>query len=335
VASFGPRVNESGIRGILIPMVFFNASNFLACDDMEDYPQTPNWIALVQRGDCPFIDKVRWMQKAGASAVIVGDNIQQGNLISMYASGNTKDVVISSVFVSKESYESLVIQAKPIENNYTLSVLITSSQAYWPMLNILVLIIVAPALLLMLLYLVWRCRSYRHAKNERAPQAEIVKLPVKTYASKEGVENDTCPICLDEFKDGDQLRVLPCSHEFHVTCVDPWLTERKRYCPLCKKDACPSSSEKTPLIIRNLFSINSNSRFDRSTDQNTETPPANPVTNPFAPTSHQETDTSTLTDIRVDELSSTEKPGEVEGETPVGEKEEKSDEATLLFFYNE
>jgi hypothetical protein len=32
------------------------------------------------------------------------------------------------------------------------------------------------------------------------------------------------------------LRVLPCSHKFHTSCIAPWLTERQASCPLCKYD---------------------------------------------------------------------------------------------------
>ncbi|KAI8617514.1 hypothetical protein BC830DRAFT_1113108 [Chytriomyces sp. MP71] len=40
------------------------------------YPGTAtgDWIALVQRGECSFVDKVRAMQESGASAVVVGDS---------------------------------------------------------------------------------------------------------------------------------------------------------------------------------------------------------------------------------------------------------------------
>lgn len=51
------------------------------------------------------------------------------------------------------------------------------------------------------------------------------------------VSDAQCPICLLEFEDGDEIRVLPCegSHRFHKDCVDPWLLAVSTSCPLCRK----------------------------------------------------------------------------------------------------
>ncbi|CAO3672490.1 unnamed protein product [Umbelopsis vinacea] len=57
--------------------------------------------------------------------------------------------------------------------------------------------------------------------------------------SAEGNDGDKrvdCVICLDGFSRGDVLRRLPCGHEYHRDCIDPWLTKRSASCPLCKQE---------------------------------------------------------------------------------------------------
>lgn len=46
-------------------------------------------------------------------------------------------------------------------------------------------------------------------------------------------DDNCCPICLVEYKEGDEMRCLPCGHEFHKTCVDSWL-ENNASCPSCR-----------------------------------------------------------------------------------------------------
>lgn len=36
---------------------------------------------------------------------------------------------------------------------------------------------------------------------------------------QEGIVNDMCAICLDDFSDGEEIRTLPCHHEFHCECI--------------------------------------------------------------------------------------------------------------------
>ncbi|KAF9653243.1 hypothetical protein BDM02DRAFT_3087355 [Thelephora ganbajun] len=52
------------------------------------------------------------------------------------------------------------------------------------------------------------------------------------------IGRETCPICIVDFEEGDDLRVLPCDgkHRFHQACVDPWLLELSSSCPLCRED---------------------------------------------------------------------------------------------------
>ncbi|KAF9685652.1 hypothetical protein SADUNF_Sadunf03G0076700 [Salix dunnii] len=74
-----------------------------------------------------------------------------------------------------------------------------------------------------------------------APNEIVESLPVKLYAKSQKHPNEDtaqCYICLVEYEEGDSMRVLPCHHEFHRTCVDKWLMEIHRVCPLCRGDIC-------------------------------------------------------------------------------------------------
>ncbi|RDB25079.1 hypothetical protein Hypma_007906 [Hypsizygus marmoreus] len=54
----------------------------------------------------------------------------------------------------------------------------------------------------------------------------------------ESMGRETCPICIMDFEEGDDLRLLPCEgkHRFHQSCVDPWLLELSSSCPICRED---------------------------------------------------------------------------------------------------
>lgn len=61
------------------------------------------------------------------------------------------------------------------------------------------------------------------------------------------IGKETCPICMVDFENGDDLRVLPCEgrHQFHQECVDPWLLELSSSCPICRAGACSHAVNKT------------------------------------------------------------------------------------------
>jgi E3 ubiquitin-protein ligase ATL10/75/76/77/78 len=69
---------------------------------------------------------------------------------------------------------------------------------------------------------------------------ELRRIPVVLYeankpsASSATDDNDDCAICLGEFDDGEELRLLPgCHHGFHVQCIDVWLLMHAS-CPTCR-----------------------------------------------------------------------------------------------------
>lgn len=46
---------------------------------------------------------------------------------------------------------------------------------------------------------------------------------------------EQCPICINNYELGEQLRILECKHCFHISCIDEWL-QKKSTCPLCRQN---------------------------------------------------------------------------------------------------
>ncbi|PSR78196.1 hypothetical protein PHLCEN_2v7528 [Hermanssonia centrifuga] len=104
-ASFGIELSDS-LLGYVIPLSSFTAP-CSAGNNTSHYPFIPNpvqgcpdlcvdgpykpdqfesWIALVQRGGCPFVEKARQAQKLGAKAIVVGgDRENPDALLNMYS----------------------------------------------------------------------------------------------------------------------------------------------------------------------------------------------------------------------------------------------------------
>jgi len=71
--------------------------------------------------------------------------------------------------------------------------------------------------------------SVIECENDRINTATINE----SRSSSKSEENDCCAICLVEYEEGDKVRTLPCGHEFHIDCVDPWLGNSAS-CPACR-----------------------------------------------------------------------------------------------------
>jgi len=76
-----------------------------------------------------------------------------------------------------------------------------------------------------------------HEKNASVP------CEWRRYTGKQ-VE---CVVCLEEYVEGvSRVMSLPCGHEFHADCITPWLTTRRRTCPICKGDVVRSLARGSP-----------------------------------------------------------------------------------------
>ncbi|ONK66288.1 uncharacterized protein A4U43_C06F6150 [Asparagus officinalis] len=71
-----------------------------------------------------------------------------------------------------------------------------------------------------------------------AVEALIQELP-KFRLKAVPTDCSECPICLEEFCVGNEVRGLPCAHNFHVDCIDQWLRLNVK-CPRCRCSVFPN-----------------------------------------------------------------------------------------------
>uniref|UniRef100_A0A4W5NC86 RING-type E3 ubiquitin transferase n=1 Tax=Hucho hucho TaxID=62062 RepID=A0A4W5NC86_9TELE len=233
-----PEVAERSARGVLVESRPLNG-----CTPIEPPPPLPTssdpnatttkYIVLIRRYDCNFDIKVLHAQQAGFSAAIV-HNMYSETLLNMNYSNETiaEEIEIPSVFTSYYASQILRTFIIPEQGAYV----ILKPEFAFPLSYYLIPFtgIVGMIILVMVVILIVRCVQYRkRMRKYRLTKEQLKRIPIHKFTK--GDEYDVCAICLDEYEEGDKLRVLPCSHAYHSKCVDPWLTGTKKTCPVCKQ----------------------------------------------------------------------------------------------------
>ena len=62
--------------------------------------------------------------------------------------------------------------------------------------------------------------------------------------------NGTCGIWQEDFKEGEDIKILPCNHAFNAEAILKWLREEKAECPMCRLSL--RSKEVIPPQLQNL-----------------------------------------------------------------------------------
>ncbi|XP_025078998.1 E3 ubiquitin-protein ligase RNF13-like isoform X1 [Pomacea canaliculata] len=236
-ADFGSDFPDEGLIGHLFYVIPREACG----KDVSPPPKDRNylWIALIARGGCEFAEKVLNVQEKTYSAAII-HNFQGNDTLDDMTSDpkyGTR-VQIPSVFIG---YHDAMHLYSNYSYNFTRTVLIRIKENYdydfraylWPF-----AVVVGTCFALMAIFMLLRwARDMRRRSRSRLSAKHLKKIPVKKY--KKGDHYDVCAICLEDYEEGEKLRVLPCGHTFHCKCVDPWLTKRKKTCPCCKRRVIP------------------------------------------------------------------------------------------------
>ncbi|CAI9169978.1 unnamed protein product [Rangifer tarandus platyrhynchus] len=248
-ALFGAPLAPGGVRGYLM-----EAKPANACHPIQG-PLLGNGslgaIVLIRRYDCTFDLKVLHAQRAGFEAAIV-HNVRSDDLVRMahVYEDLRQQIAIPSVFVGEAASQDLRVLMRCDKSAQV--VLLPDYPPHpdldchpvlaisWVLGRALALLTSAVFVLRRLWHCLWSWRASGQAVKAQATQ----RAQVHTFTRC----NDLCAICLDEYEEGDRLKVLPCSHTYHCKCIDPWFSQAvQRSCPMCKQSVAGTedSSDST------------------------------------------------------------------------------------------
>ncbi|XP_075414626.1 E3 ubiquitin-protein ligase ZNRF4 [Tenrec ecaudatus] len=243
-ALFGVPLAPEGLRGYLM-----EAKPPNACQPIEG-PRPGNGslgaIVLIRRYDCTFDLKVLHAQRAGFEAAIV-HNVRSDDLVHMahVYEDLRRQIAIPSVFVGEAASQDLRVIVRCDKAVHVLllpddpqctdldchPVLATS----WALGRALVLLTSTVLVLRRVWH--WLRSWWRRGSRIKAAAPARQKAQVQIFTRS----HDLCAICLDEYEEGDPLKILPCSHAYHCKCIDPWLAHAaRRTCPVCKQSVAGS-----------------------------------------------------------------------------------------------
>ncbi|NWY33449.1 GOLI ligase, partial [Pheucticus melanocephalus] len=233
--------------GVCVNLFPISVADRLGCDPRTRFqvpPNTKQWIALLQRGNCTFKEKILRAASHNATAVVIYNNVSSEEPVTMTHQG-TGDIV--AVMITESKVKEIL---NYLEKNISVLMAIAVGSRVPPKnfsrgslvfvsISFIVLMIISSAWLIFYFIQKIRYTSARDRNQRRlgdAAKKAIGKLTTRTVKKGDKETDpdfDHCAVCIESYKQNDVVRILPCKHVFHKVCVDPWLSEHCT-CPMCK-----------------------------------------------------------------------------------------------------
>ncbi|NXV37286.1 RN128 ligase, partial [Rissa tridactyla] len=245
---------ECGLYGLNSPLLSARglvgipkSANLQACDANTQFTiTTPPWIALIERGNCTFAEKIKVATRRGATAAVIYNAVDKGNGTVLMSHLGAESIVAIMI----GNLKGMEILHR-IESGMKVTMVIEVGKKHGPWVNqysiffisVSFFIVTAATMGYFIYYSARRLRIARaQSKNQRQLKARakkaIEQLQLRTLkqGDKEtGPDGDSCVVCIELYKPNEVVRILTCNHLFHKNCIDPWLLEH-RTCPMCKCD---------------------------------------------------------------------------------------------------
>ncbi|KFR05211.1 E3 ubiquitin-protein ligase RNF128, partial [Nipponia nippon] len=245
---------ECGLYGLNSPLLSAwgpvgipKSANLQACDANTHFTVTkPPWIALIERGNCSFAEKIKVAARRGATAAVIYNAPNKDNTTVLMSHLGAESIV--AIMIGNLKGTEILHR---IESGMKVSMVIEVGKKHGSWVNqysiffisVSFFIVTAATMGYFIFYSARRLRMSRaQSRKQRQLKARakkaIEQLQLRTLkqGDKEtGPDGDACVVCIELYKPNEVVRILTCNHLFHKNCIDPWLLEH-RTCPMCKCD---------------------------------------------------------------------------------------------------
>ncbi|XP_069799060.1 E3 ubiquitin-protein ligase RNF128 isoform X2 [Dendropsophus ebraccatus] len=262
-----PLSDAQGVVGIPI------SPNLQGCDPSTKFSITSKpWIALIERGNCTFSEKILLAASKGAHAVVIYNAPpSSGNQTIPMVHYGTKDTIAIMIgFIKGMEIVQLV------RSHIQVTMVIEVGKRHGSWMNHYSIFFVSISFFVVTAatvgyFIFYSARRWRHtrAQNQKMKKLKdeakkaIGRLELRTIKQGDkvlGPDGDSCAVCIEPYKANDVVRILTCNHFFHKNCIDPWLLEH-RTCPMCKCDILKSlgiaADEEEPETTMAISSVSS------------------------------------------------------------------------------
>ncbi|NXN79059.1 RN128 ligase, partial [Bombycilla garrulus] len=236
-----PRLNAHGVVGIPV------SADPYACDKNTDFTvMKAPWIALIERGNCSFAEKIQVATRRGATAAVIYNSRGEGNKVLLMAHQGAENIVAIMI----GNLKGMEILHR-IQRGMKVTMVIEVGRKRSLSMNIFTILFISVSFFVVaaatlgcyvsysarrLILARAQSREQRRLRARAKKAIEEMQLRTLKEGDKEtGPDGDSCVVCFEQYKPNDVMRVLTCNHVFHKTCIDPWLLEHGT-CPLCKCD---------------------------------------------------------------------------------------------------
>lgn len=155
------------------------------------------------------------------------------NFQCLLVSKDCYSFMLEDSYCNEACHEDICVNETSYDNSKTKS---GKGLEYYLPLIIIPSVIFIVVVIIFIIILIKKIKS-KSLRMHKLIIPQQVLHPIKFNKNMQMLQDVTCPIDLDRFRENDEIIMTSCKHFFHLTCYKEWIERSdivEKYCPICK-----------------------------------------------------------------------------------------------------